>query len=216
MSRIQSYRIVLPPPWVRVPLGPEARDRVHEIVEQAATQAPKEMSPDQLGPLKRELERRMLTQLTAAADRGGLDHYFPLGPMHGIHLGASFFVASVVPPGGTAEVTPDALAGGVLAELVATTPGARAVDIAGTVWVRTEGVVAPDPARAGEVEVPARQVTYLTAVPDDPQQWILVSFSTIGDADPDSEHTRLTVELFDAIMGTWRWATGPDGWDADG
>jgi hypothetical protein len=213
VTRIQSYRLVLPPPWVRVPLGAGAAERVHEIVEQAAAQAPKEMSPDQLGPLKRELERRMLTQLTAAADTGGLDHYFPLGPVHGIHLGASFFVASVVPPGATAELTPDALAGGVLAELVATTPGASAVEIAGAVWVRTEDVVPPDQERAADVDVPTRRVTYLTAVPDDPQQWVLVSFSTIGDGVPDSEHTLLTVELFDAIMGTWRWATGPDGRD---
>jgi hypothetical protein len=213
VTRIQSYRVVLPPPWVRVPLGPEARDRVHDIVEQAAAQAPKEMPPDQLGPLKRELERRMLAQLAAAAERGGLDHYFPLGPMHGIHLGASFFVAAVTPPGGSAELTPDALAGGVLTELVASTPGATAVEIARTVWVRTEGVVAPDPDRTDGVDMPARRVTYLTAVPDDPQQWILVSFSTMGDGDPDSEHTLLTVELFDAIMSTWRWATGADGWD---
>ncbi|RBY97117.1 hypothetical protein DQ237_05935 [Blastococcus sp. TF02-8] len=213
MSPIRSYRIVLPPPWVRVPLGAGARDRVHEIVEQAATQAPKEMSPDQLGPFKRELERRILTQLAAAADHGGLDHYFPFGPMHGIHLGASFFVAAVTPPGGSADVAPDELAGGVLTELVATTPGATAVDVAGTVWVRTEDVAAPDPGRAQGLDVPTRRVSYLTAVPDDPQQWILVSFSTIGDGDPDSEHTLLTVELFDAIMGTWRWATGPDGWD---
>ena len=138
----------------------------------------------------------------------------PSARCDGPHLGASFFVASVVPPGGTAEVTPDALAGGVLAEVVATTPGARAVEIAGTVWVRTETVAAPDETRAADVDVPTRRVTYLTAVPDDPQQWVLVSFSTIGDGDPDSEHTLLTVELFDAIMGTWRWATGPDGWDA--
>ncbi|TFV53399.1 hypothetical protein [Blastococcus sp. TF02A-35] len=213
MTGIRSYRIVLPPPWVRVPLGPEARDRVHDIVERAATQAPKEMSPDQLGPLKRELERRMLSQLASAAERGGLDHYFPLGPMHGIHLGASFFVAAVTPPGGTAELSPDDLAGGVLTQLVATTPGSTAVEIAGTVWVRTEGVMPPDPDRAGGVDAPVRRVSYLTAVPDDPRQWVLVSFSTLGDGDPESEHTLLTVELFDAIMSTWRWATGPDGWD---
>lgn len=213
MTRVQSYRIVLPPPWVRVPLGPEAAGRVHDIVERAAAQAPKEMPPDQLGPLKRELERRMLTQLAAAAERGGLDHYFPLGPVHGIHLGASFFVASVTPPGVSAQLPPDATAAGVIAELVASTPGAKAVEIAGSVWLRTESVLAPDPGRTGGVDVPARRVTYLTAVPDEPQQWVLVSFSTIGDGDPDSEHTQLTVELFDAIMGTWRWATGRDGWD---
>jgi hypothetical protein len=214
VTGIRSYRIVLPPPWVRVPLGPDARDRVHDIVERAAAQAPKEMSPDQLGPLKRELERRLLAQLAAAAEHGGLDYYFPLGPMHGIHLGASFFVAAVTPPGGVgAELEPDALAGGILTELVASTPGATAVEVGDTVWVRTEGVLAPDPVRAEGVDVPVRRVSYLTAVPDDPQQWILVSFSTLGDGDPHSEHTLLTAELFDAMMGTWRWATGSDGWD---
>jgi hypothetical protein len=212
VTPIESYRIVLPPPWVRVPLGPGARERVHDLVEQAAAAAPRGMSPDQLGPLKRELERRLLAQLASAAERGGLDHYFPLGPVHGIHLGASFFVAAMTPPGGGADPGSGASAGGVLAHLVASTPGATAVEIARTVWVRTEDVLAPDPARAEGVDLPARRVTYLTAVPDAPQQWILASFSTIGDGDPGSEHTLLTVSLFDAIMSTWRWATGPDGW----
>jgi hypothetical protein len=26
-----------------------------------------------------------------------------------------------------------------------------------------------------------------------------------GDGNPDSDHTRLAVELFDAVMTTWRW-----------
>lgn len=54
-------------------------------------------------------------------------------------------------------------------------------------------------------QVDLRKVEYLTAVPDDPRRWVLVTFTTAGDGDVDSEATGLVVELFDAIMSTWRW-----------
>lgn len=204
MSPISTYRLVLPPPWVRIPLGPDAADHVHALVERAAASAPTEMPPDQLGPFKREIERRFQRQFDVARANGALDHYLPAAPVHGIHLGASFFVASVLPEGG-ADVDPRELAGGVLAEGGASTEGSTTVEIDRTVWVRSESVVAADEERAPDVDRGTRRVTYATAVPDDPDRWILVSFSSVGDGDPTSELTPITVELFDAIMSTWRW-----------
>lgn len=32
----------------------------------------------------------------------------------------------------------------------------------------------------------------------------------MGDGDPDSDITRLVVDLFDALMSTWRWDVGAD------
>jgi hypothetical protein len=34
---------------------------------------------------------------------------------------------------------------------------------------------------------------------------LTVSFSTVGDGDPERAPARLFVELFDAIMSTFRW-----------
>jgi hypothetical protein len=71
------------------------------------------------------------------------------------------------------------------------------------VWLRREKVQAPgkDP----EADVPIVGIDYLAATPGKPGSWILVSFTTAGDGTPDGEITRLMVDLFDAIMGTWHW-----------
>lgn len=63
--------------------------------------------------------------------------------------------------------------------------------------------------READAEVDAnlsgRRVDYRTAVPSDERRWIVVAFSTPGDGDPNSGITALLVELFAAIMSTWRW-----------
>jgi hypothetical protein len=43
-------------------------------------------------------------------------------------------------------------------------------------------------------------------VADDPGRWISINFSTPGDGDIDSEFTGVLVELFDAVVGTFRWS----------
>ena len=82
--------------------------------------------------------------------------------------------------------------------------GAEAVTVGDTVWARSESVSETDGASA-PAGVRARQVDYLTAVPGEERRWVLVSCSVIGDGDPDSTPTSLVVELFDAMMTTWRW-----------
>lgn len=207
MSRVTSYRVVLPKPWVRVPVRNGTEDRVREIVDATARRFPKDVPPDQVGPWKRELERRLVADVKAAADFGGIDFYLPSEDWHGFLIGASFVVSEVTPPGQlpTDETDPETAIGGVLAALVAASATARPVSIADTVWVRTETVLAPDLERAPGIDVPTRRVSFTTAVPDEPERWILSAFSCVGDGDPDSEVSRLSVELFDAIMGTWRW-----------
>ncbi|MGI9156300.1 MAG: hypothetical protein ACR2FG_06640 [Marmoricola sp.] len=204
MSRITSYRVVLPKPWIRVPVQGGTEERVHTIVEEAAQRLPKDSPPDQVGPWKRELERRMVADIRSAREYGGVDFYLPVEDWHGFLVGASFVVSEITPPGMLPE-DPDAAVGGAFAELVAGAAGAAPVSIDDTVWVRTETVVAPDQQRVAELDAPTRRVSYVTAVPDDPGRWVLSAFSCAGDGDPDSELTRMIVELFDAIMGTWRW-----------
>lgn len=209
MSRVTSYRVVLPRPWVRVPVHDGTEQRVHEIVDEAAKRLPKDAPPDQVGPWKRELERRLVTDVRSAREYGGVDVYLPADTWHGFLLGASFVVSEITPPG----MLPDdaeAAVGAVCAELVAGSAGATPVSIDDTVWVRTETVVAPDMARVAELDTPTRRVSYVTAVPDDPKRWVLSAFSCAGDGDPDSDATTMIVELFDAIMGTWRWVSQDD------
>lgn len=211
MSRITSYRVVLPNPWIRMPVQTGTEERVHELVEEAARNLPKDSPPDQVGPWKRELERRLVNNIVSAREYGGIDFYFPVDDWHGVLTAASFVVSEITPPG----VTPDdaeGAVGAVFAEMVAGSAGATPVSIDDTVWVRTERVVAADLERVKELDTPTRRVSYVTAVPDDPDRWILSAFSCAGDGDPDSELTRVIVELFDAIMGTWRWIREGEPW----
>jgi hypothetical protein len=211
-AHVTSYRVVVPQPWVRIPVrGGGTAERISQVVARAAERLPKEMPPDERGPWVREQERRLATSVREAEDNGGVDLYLPSGPSHGILVGASIVVSEVKPPGASGG-DGDALVGGVYAELVA--DGAVPVTIDGTTWVRSERVVAPDLARV-EVDVPTRRVTYTAALPDDPRSWVLVAFSCVGDGDPDSENTRIVVDLFDAIMGTWRWIRAGETWDRD-
>jgi len=82
---------------------------------------------------------------------------------------------------------------------------ARPISIAGQVWVRTERVIQKDGDDFASDEVALRRVQYRTAVPDDPRRWVIVTFTTVGDGNPDSDITGLVVELFDAIISTWQW-----------
>lgn len=196
-----TYALVLPPPWVRIHLEDRTRmrDGVRAFVDAGARRAPKEIPPDQLASLKLKLQGQLLRQLEESRDAGTIDYYLPSGPLHGVDLNASFVVSSIIPDA-NADVSQTA---GVHAVLTA--EGATSVQLAGTDWSRTEEVVATEGDQLVEAGLPARRVTYATAVPGDERRWALVTCTVIGDGKPDSDHTRLVVELFDAIMTTWRW-----------
>jgi hypothetical protein len=50
-------------------------------------------------------------------------------------------------------------------------------------------------------------VDYAVPVPGAAARWLLVAFSTLGAGDPDDQVARMLVQLFDAMMSTFRWAT---------
>lgn len=195
---IASYRIALPPPWRRIPLDGQAETMIQEIVDDVADRhTPKEVPPDQVGPKKRELVREMMSQVKQARDNGGVDLYIPLAEIHGYAVQASFVVSRVVPD---ANMTVDEVPQ-VMASLLRD-PSTRPVSVAGTVWVRRERAVP----KAGEDTVDSIRVEYVTALPGEPRQWILAAFSCAGQpiVGPEGEGN-LLVDLFDAIMTTWRW-----------
>ena len=212
---VRSYRVVLPEPWRRIPTGPGRSERIAEMVAEAATRLPRDVPPDQAGPWRRELERRMTADVQAAADNGAVDVYLPSDTWHGFLIGASFIVSLVAPPG----LVPDGATGEEAAALLITElaagEGADLMSIDGTPWVRVESVEEADPARA-DIDVGTRRVEYLTPHPDIPQRWIIVAFSCTGAGDPTDEVADVTVRLFDAIMGTWRWIERGDPFDGPG
>lgn len=196
--QVAGYDLALPPPWRRVPLDTTAEATLQAIVDDvAARHTPREIPPDQVGPRKRELVRELMAQVDQARDTGGIDLYLPLDEIHGYAVQASFAVNRVIPD---ANMTADEVPG-VMASLLKdgdTGP----VTIADTVWVRRERSVP----REGDDSVDSVRVDYFTAIPGQARAWILVSFSSAGVpiTGPEGEGNML-VELFDAMMTTWRW-----------
>ncbi|MFF6875348.1 hypothetical protein ACFY9S_08510 [Streptomyces sp. NPDC012474] len=70
--------------------------------------------------------------------------------------------------------------------------------------VRTERTVAADAPGGGELG--SRRVEYVVPVPGDQGRWVGVVFSALGAGDPEDEIADLFVELFDAMMSTFRWS----------
>ncbi|WP_141789643.1 hypothetical protein [Oryzihumus leptocrescens] len=197
--------MVIPPPWTHIDLGNRggAEQQVMGLVDRAMEQLPRDMPPDQVGPMRRSLARRISGALEQARESGGIELFLPTETWHGFHNGSSFIVAEVEPDvRPPAEVTAENYPALVMGEMLER-PAARAVHTANSIWVRTERVHPPDV--VPEVDVPTVSVDYLTPAPQSPGSWIGVMFSTVGDGDPASQSTRLSVELFDAIMSTWTW-----------
>lgn len=195
-----GYRLALPHPWCHVPLDERMPARVDQVVDGAVDRLPADVPPDQRAKAGHLLREQLRRELRRASDEGAIDYYLPVDLSHGALLSASFMVSSVVPDAtaGVDDVGP------VLARLSAE-PESQAVDAGGTVWVRRDRSRHSEELPLVEGGATGRVVDYLTAVPGQEHRWAVVTFSALGDGDPTSEVTSLLVELFDAIMTTWRW-----------
>lgn len=193
------YELVLPPGWVRIPLREGTKEALEKILFSHMGQVPEGIPRDDAMRFRLEMRRQLEKQARAARRNGGLDLYLPALPRGGIFLMASFIVAEM-PIGQGHAVLPEA----VLAQLVddgVPRGAATKVDVAGTPALRRD--YRPT---LGEEELPTRRVDYVIPVANDPDRWISINFSTPGDGDDDSEFTGVLVELFDAVVSTFRWS----------
>ena len=202
-TRARGYTLVLPPGWARIPLREGTDGVVADILDRSFAGLP----ADRFGPVRSELEKRLRRQTRAARDAGGLDLYLPIERVHGVTIAASFVVA---------EVSFDddhGVQARVAAALVAQEEGARLVEVDGVTGVRTERVAGPaGREEQGEDDVPeSRRVEYTVPVPGDPRRWLAIGFSTLAPREsPHGDLGGLLVDLFDALMSTFRWTTGAD------
>ncbi|WP_040320079.1 hypothetical protein [Aeromicrobium marinum] len=194
------YGLMLPSPWQHVPLGRGRRERIAEIVDEALARLPDDAPPDQVAQGRIKLTEMLETRLRAAVETGAVDFYLPTALTRGVDVRSSFLVNEVLPDASA----PEGVTGQVLARLLAD-DGAKPVTAGHTVWVRTEEVVdrAADETVSDDVSV--RKVEYTTALPADERYWYVVTFTTFGHEHPRDGLADAMVELFDAIMSTWRW-----------
>jgi hypothetical protein len=212
VAPVAGYSLVLPTGWRQIPIQGGTKAAIRGIVDEVLRRFSRGKSRDAMTPYRIELERRLTDMARRVRSAGGRDLYLPIEYVHGVTITASFVVSQVTMP----EPPPEVIAesggqGGADAEVVVgylTSPeggNATAVSVGGVAAARTERVAAPDPAE--EIPVGSRRVDYLIPVPRQPTRWLVMAFSTIGDGDPEGDFAKLLVELFDAIMLTFRWAT---------
>lgn len=192
-----GYALVLPPGWARVPLGAGTEGAIGRILDRAYAGLPR----DEIASARRELQVRLRNLAAVAREQHGLDLYLPVERVHGFTLGASFVVAQVS-FGATEPLDPTLMIAALAADAETST-----VTVAGVVGSRSEGIVPADP--VDELPFPSRRVDYVLPVAGDADRWVLVSFAAVGGGDPRDELADLAVELFDAIMSTFRWTASP-------
>ncbi|KRV50883.1 hypothetical protein AQ490_13095 [Wenjunlia vitaminophila] len=194
-----GYTVVIPPGWSRIPLRSGTDEAVKKIVDEAVEQLPDDVPKDKLSLLRMDLIKRLRKASREAKSNSGLDLYLPVETMHGVFVAASFIVSEFRYESVT-EIDPSMVA----ARLLSTSEGAEPTTLDGAIGMRVERVAEPSEKRG--VEYASRRVDYVVNVPEDPNRWVSVGFSTVADGEPRSEFADVLVELFDAIMTTFRWS----------
>ena len=207
---VTGYSLVLPVGWRRVPIQHGTRTAIRSIVDEVLRRYPKDLPRDKMTPYRIELERRLSDLARRARATGGVDLYLPIEYTHGVTITASFVVSQVtlpVPEQDSAEqVAADSAQ--LVAYLTSEEGNASPVLVGGAAAARTESVAPADPAE--QIPLGSRRVDYVIPLPGHPTRWMLAAFSTIGDGDPEGQFAKLLVQLFDAIMLTFRWARGAE------
>lgn len=214
--RPNAYSLLLPAGWYR--LSP------HHSTSASSEALINAVLPD--GDVRGDLKTRrrlsaFLRELITGAQRAGvLDLYLPLSSMSGAVVPAMIAVAELGT--GTGE---DPMQ--LMLAVAAKDASARAVDVSGSVALRTEARVSartaaeevlgalspsvgtdqPDPAVESSLGALYQcRVSYLIGVPGDSTRWVTVSFAaTVSDTAEGAATEVVLVELFDAIMTTFAW-----------
>ncbi|MFI1156939.1 hypothetical protein [Streptomyces sioyaensis] len=196
-----GYTLIIPPGWARIPLREGTKEALERIFFTHLDKVPDGVARDDAMRFRLELRLQLEKRARAARRNGGLDLYLPVRPRSGTLVAASFIVAEL-PIGGAEQ----AKAKHVLERLAANTagPGVSTRGLSGGTAVRRESRVAAEPGR--ELDVDSRRVEYVMPVAGNSGNWLSISFSTPGDGNLDSEFTDVLVELFDAVVGTFKWS----------
>ena len=192
-----GYTLVLPPAWRRIPVRHGTGKAIKKILDDAFGRLPKQARTEMVMPWRQEIEQRLASAAKQARRSGGLDLYLPVTTMHGSIIPASFIVSE-----GSLTSAEQVDPAEIIAYMCAGSDAYRPVAIDDAIGIRFEHTARPDPPR---VEHGSRRVDYTLSVPGEPDRWLVVAFSTLGGGDPADQYAKLLVELFDAIMSTFRW-----------
>ncbi|MFE1247561.1 hypothetical protein [Streptomyces sp. NPDC058735] len=195
-----GYNLVPPPGWDMIPLREGTSEAIKRIVDRSVDELPDDIPRDDLAKARMELIKRLKRVARQARESRAMDLHLPVERVDGMALPASFIVSEPL----TAPVV-GLDSGLILSSLRPDASQSEEVTIDGAIGFRVDGTAQPDNDR--DVEFASRRVEYIVQIPNStPLKWLTISFSTIADGRPDSEMADLLVDLFDAVMTTFRWS----------
>ncbi|MET8456308.1 hypothetical protein [Streptomyces parvulus] len=197
-----GFNLVPPPGWDVIPLHMGTKEAMDHIVRKAVAQLPVGFPKDDIPKARLKLTQEMKKVVRRARAKGGMTLYLPTERVHGVALPVSIVASEPIEiPRVRSDSGPEA----VLAALASVTPGAETRALDDTAALRSERDVPADPAQG--VDVAHRRVEYFVPVPDStPDQYLTFSFSALIAPGSDLAFYDTLVELFDAVMGTFRWS----------
>jgi hypothetical protein len=197
-----GFNLVPPPGWDVIPLHTGTREAMDRIVRKAVAQLPVGFPKDDIPKARLKLTQEMKKVVRRASAKGGMTLYLPTERLHGVALPVSIVASEPIE---IPRVTPDSGPETVLAALASETPGAEMRELDDTAALRSERDVPADAAQG--VDVAHRRVEYLVPIPDStPDQYLTFSFSALIAPGSDPAFYDTLVELFDAVMSTFRWS----------
>jgi len=176
--QVTGYSVVLPPGWRRIPVRHGTTSVIQEIADEVLAGIRADGARDRASLLREQIEHRLDGLAKQARPLGGVDLYLPISHVHGTAIPASFIVSE-----GTPSAAGIVDSGQVAGHLAAALPGASPVMIDGCAGARLEST-APAEKILG-IEAASRRVDYTLPVPGQPGQWLIVTFATSGDGDPE-------------------------------
>lgn len=196
-----SYTVVGIPGWETLDLNdyqrPDCERRVKELVWQAV---PEHLPRDSATPFRRELHRHLARLVEEARSAGASLLCLPTQKMGDIAVPASYTVAEWRDE--QEQTTEQAMLEAISQNSDGTT---AIVDIDGQLAVREDIIEAPNTLEEPLAVSPARRISYTVASPRLPHRWVVFTFTTLGDGNPEGELADLLVRMFDAQLTTLRW-----------
>jgi hypothetical protein len=113
--------------------------------------------------------------------------------------------ASIVVSRGTFGMNGLMYRGETVERLAAGSPEATAVSVDGVEGVRFERSAGPDPDDG--LPCSSLQIDYLLPIPGLESDWLVIAFSVLDNEAAGEKFSQLQVELFDAMLSTFRWIT---------
>jgi hypothetical protein len=194
-----DFELILPEGWVHIPTTPElARVRAKMIEAVVRTALPDTLPRDKAGPWRRVLRRELTDATDEASRQGARAVVLPVREFHGVRLPGTM-VLTVLEDADMPD-DPKLVLDAILADAG---PDGVALEVGGCPAARVRQIADSD---ALKRKAPSVRVNYYVAAPETPGVWALLTFTVLTDGDVEAEPVRAVVLLFDAIVGTLRWA----------